>query len=309
MSLPPEQLAKIPFGASPLDRVGERRSDADYLARARANPRARLLLIAEARVPVDDEGRLAWRPLAEGDGDGAAADALVFLGVDEADRPLFSRDATGDEVGERFAALREVGPGLPPDDAAAALEALGLSAWHRRAPYCPACGGETRVEDGGHRRRCLRCGAGHFPRTDPAVIMLVTDGDRCVLGRRAGAPESRWSTLAGFVEAGESLEAALAREVYEEVGLTVTDTHYRGSQPWPFPASLMVAFEAEAEYAPLSINHEHADVRWFTRAEVADALASGQMAVPPPISAGGFLIRSWVGRREPAGDFSEAAPH
>jgi len=305
VSLPPEQLAKIPFGASPLDRVGERRRDAEYMSRARAHPGARLLLIAEARVPVDDGGHLAWRPLAEGSGDGPAPapDTLVFLGVDEEGRPLFSRDAGADEVGEEFAALREVGPGLPPEDAAAALEALGLSAWHRRAPYCPACGGETTVEDAGHRRRCLRCGTGHFPRTDPAVIMLVTDGDRCVLGRRVGAPESRWSTLAGFVEAGESLEAALAREVYEEVGLSVTATHYRGSQPWPFPASLMVAFEAEAAYAPLSINHEHADVRWFSRAEVADALASGQMAVPPPISAGGFLIRSWVGRRGPAGGF------
>ncbi|MBO0748049.1 MAG: NAD(+) diphosphatase, partial [Acidimicrobiaceae bacterium] len=278
-----------------LDRFGERRKDASFLEAARADPGARLLLVGEARVPVDGSGRLAWRPLTERDG--SVAETLVFLGVDERDRPLFSRDAAEDEVGEDFAALREVGPALPPEDAAAALQALGLSAWHRRSPYCAACGGETRVEDAGHRRRCLHCGTGHFPRTDPAVIMLVTDGDRCVLGRRVGAPQSRWSTLAGFVEAGESLEAALAREVYEEVGLTVTRTHYRGSQPWPFPASLMVAFEAEAPFAPLSLNYEHQDVRWFFRDDVADAIATGEMAVPPPISAGGFLIRSWLARR------------
>lgn len=297
--LAPGQPAKIPFGTSPLDRVGERRKDTAYMAEARAHPGARLLLVAEARVPVNGDGRLAWRPFVDHDGDGAGAGSVVFLGVDDEGRPLFSRDAADDEVGEEFAALREVGPALPADEAAAALEALGLSAWHRRAPYCPGCGGETEVTDGGHRRRCVRCGAGHFPRTDPAVIMLVTAGDRCVLGRRVGAPQSRWSTLAGFVEAGESLESALAREVYEEVGLTVTSTHYRGSQPWPFPASLMVAFEAEAEFAPLSINHEHQDVRWFSRDEVADALASGEMAVPPPISAGGYLIRSWVAGRGP----------
>lgn len=325
MSLPPEQLAEIPFATSPLDRVGEQRKDAAYLAAVRSDPAARLLLISEARVPVDGSGRLAWRPLAghdaehddaehdgaerdddgrDGDGrDGATPETLVFLGVDDEGHPLFSRDATDEEVDGDFAPLREVGAALSPEDAAAALEALGLSAWHRRAPYCPACGGETRVTDAGHRRRCLSCGAGHFPRTDPAVIMLVTDGDRCVLGQRVGAPRNRWSTLAGFVEAGESLESAVVREVYEEVGLTVTRTHYQGSQPWPFPASLMVAFRAEAAYAPLSINYEHQDVRWFFRAEVADALASGEMAVPPPISAGGFLIRSWLARRDPpAGD-------
>jgi NAD+ diphosphatase len=127
------------------------------------------------------------------------------------------------------------------------------------------------------------------------VIMLVTDGERCVLGRRTGAPQGRWSTLAGFVEAGESLEAAVAREVHEEVGLTVQSTRYRGSQPWPFPASLMVAFEADAIHAPLTINGEHLDVRWFTRDEIATSLATGEMTVPGPISAGGFLIRSWLG--------------
>jgi NAD+ diphosphatase len=125
--------------------------------------------------------------------------------------------------------------------------------------------------------------------------MLVTDGERCVLGRRAGAPQGRWSTLAGFVEPGESLESAVAREVFEEVGLVVHSTRYRGSQPWPFPASLMVAFEADAEYGPLTLNDEHHDVRWFTRAEVASAIATGEMTVPGPISAGSFLIRTWLG--------------
>jgi NAD+ diphosphatase len=285
----------LPFSTSPLDRFGERRRDPVFLERARKSPASRLLLVqGETNVPIDEHGALAWSELS----DGESSNVLVFLGVDDAGEALFSREFEDGDVmpdGATFVTLREAGVGLAPFDAAAAVGAVALAAWHRRSPHCVACGGSTIVEDAGHLRRCALCGTSHFPRTDAAVIMLVTDGERCVLGRRAGAPASRWSTLAGFVEPGESLESAVAREVLEEVGIVVHATRYRGSQPWPFPASLMVAFEADATYGPLTINDEHHDVRWFTRDEVANAISAGEMTVPGPISAGSFLIRSWLG--------------
>jgi NAD+ diphosphatase len=127
--------------------------------------------------------------------------------------------------------------------------------------------------------------------------MLVRDQDHCVLGRRLGSAANRWSTLAGFVEAGESPEAAVWREVYEEVGLRVDALRYRGSQPWPFPSSLMLAYEAHAPYGDLTINEEHHEVKWFTRTEIAKNLASGALAVPSGLSAGGHLINAWISER------------
>jgi NAD+ diphosphatase len=126
--------------------------------------------------------------------------------------------------------------------------------------------------------------------------MLVSDGERCVLGRRPGSATTRWSTLAGFVEPGESPEAAVVREVQEEVGITVDHVRYRGSQPWPFPSSLMLAYEAHSDGGDLTINEEHVDVRWFTRKEIGTAIDNGEMTVPGLISAGGFLLRDWRGR-------------
>jgi NAD+ diphosphatase len=298
----PEQL-RLPFATLPLDRAAPRRRDQPFLDQARTATDARLLLVADhTRIPIGPDGALGWRSLV----DAGDAGSTIFLGVDEQRRPLFSREARPDEMDEGFVQLRDVGARLADHDAAAAVQAVAVAAWHRRSAHCPLCGGHTAIEDAGHRRRCVDCGTGQFPRTDPAVIMLVTDGERCVLGRRAGAPAGRWSTLAGFVEAGESLEAAVAREVYEEVGLTIGATRYCGSQPWPFPASLMVAFEADAAYAPLVINDEHQDVRWWTRDEIASSITAGEMTVPPAISAGGFLIRRWLG---PAHDpFGPAGP-
>lgn len=285
----------LPFSASPLDRLGDRRRDLTFLADARNSAASRLLLVQDdAKVPVDTGGALSWRELDDRDG----ARVLVFLGVDDAGRALFSRDfEVGDETPDdvTFVALREVGVDLTDLDGAAAVGAVALAAWHHRSPHCVSCGGSTVVEDAGHLRRCASCGMPNFPRTDAAVIMLVTDDEHCVLGRRAGAPSNRWSTLAGFVEPGESLETAVAREVREEVGLAVHATHYRGSQPWPFPSSLMVAFEAEATYGPLAINDEHHEVRWFSREEIARAISSGEMTIPGPIAAGSFLIRGWLG--------------
>jgi NAD+ diphosphatase len=183
---------------------------------------------------------------------------------------------------------------LPAEEADAAIEAVALYTWHRRHPYCSMCGAPSAPAEGGHTRHCDACGTDHFPRTDPAVIMLVSDGDRCVLGRRVGAPEGRWSTLAGFVEPGETPEGAVRREVFEEVGILVDSVRYRGAQPWPFPSSLMLAYEAHAPFGELRGNDEHHEVRWFTKAELAEGMESGSLTLPGPVSAGHALIRSFL---------------
>lgn len=287
----------VPFCTATLDRAFARRKDSEWLDQAAANPESRLLLVGEGGLlPVDDAGALRWRPV----GEAAPAEELIFLGIDDAGRPLFAL-----ETGDRFPAtdflpFRQIGGELELPEAAAALEAVGLTEWHRRHPFCARCGAPTVPTQGGHRRGCPSCGASHFPRMDPAVIMLVCDGDRCVLGRRVNAPEGRWSTLAGYVEPGESLETAVAREVHEEVALTVHTVRYRGSQPWPFPSSLMLAFEAEVEPdSPVVDGREIGDARWFTRAELSEGVESGAIAIPGPIAASNFLIRSWLGQLAP----------
>src|SRR5579875_2392646 len=284
---PPLQLA---LSALRLDRMADRREDPARLEEAISDPRARVLDVADASaVRLAPDGSIAWRPI----GTDAPGD-LLLLGRDGAGRPLFAAHATGSDPGPGYVALREAALGLSAEEAAAAFHAVALAAWHQRTPFCASCGGRTRVIAAGHLRRCEDCGTRHFPRTDPAVIMLVRDEDRCVLGRRVGAPAHRWSTLAGFVEPGESLEDAVVREVYEEVGLRVDAVRYTGSQPWPFPASLMVAFEAEAAYAPLRCNDEHSAVAWFTRGELRAAISDGRVAIPGPISAGYYLIQRWL---------------
>jgi NAD+ diphosphatase len=284
----------VPLCTATLDRAFARRKDPAWLDEAATNPESRLLLVGEGGLlPVNDRGELGWRSV----GETAPAEGLIFLGIDETGRALFAL-----ETGDRFPAndfipFRQVGGELELPEAAAALEAVGLTEWHRRHPFCARCGAPTEPTQGGHRRGCPRCGASHFPRMDPAVIMLVCDGDRCVLARRVNAPEGRWSTLAGYVEPGESLEAAVAREVEEEVALTVRIVRYRGSQPWPFPSSLMIAFEAEVEPdMPVVDGTEIGEARWFDRAELSEGIESGAIAIPGPIAASNFLIRSWLGQ-------------
>ncbi|HVB05177.1 MAG TPA: NAD(+) diphosphatase [Acidimicrobiales bacterium] len=293
-----DELFQLPFSGHTLDRAGERRKDEAFLATAAAAPQGRVLWLRDgATIPVDGDGALVWAPSAPAL---EAGHTLTFLGVNAAGGALFAASVTDAEEaltddGPSYAAMREVGPSLAAADGEAAVEALALYTWHERHPFCPRCGGATHPTEGGHVRRCASCASDHFPRSDPAVIMLVSDGERCVLGRRIGAAEGRWSTLAGFVDAGESPEAAVAREVEEEVGLRVSAVRYRGSQPWPFPSSLMLAYEATAAYAPLVGNDEHHEVRWFTREEVASGMTGRTMTLPGPVSAGHALIRSWLG--------------
>ncbi|HLQ34565.1 MAG TPA: NAD(+) diphosphatase, partial [Chloroflexota bacterium] len=225
---------------------------------------------------------------------------LTFLGVDLEGAAIFVCDADACELAAElleahaFHELRAIGGALTPDDAALAVQAVALVGWHRRHRFCGVCGAATVPEEAGHSRRCTGCGTQHFPRTDPAVIMLVTAGDRCVLSRRSGSAVNRWTVLSGFVEPGETPEEAVAREVYEEVGLKVAAVQYLGAQPWPFPASLMLGYAAEAEFSELVVDEELEDARWFTRADIRQGIEDGSLAFPPSVSISRQLIMGWL---------------
>lgn len=218
----------------------------------------------------------------------------VFLGL-AGERPLFASEAEGEHG--HPAGLREAATELPAEQAAIAAYAASLLSWHRRHRFCANCGAATEAIDGGHERRCPACDTHHFPRTDPVVIVRVVDPrDRLLLGRQASWPEGRFSVLAGFVEPGETLEEAVRREVLEEAGVVVGAAAYVASQPWPFPSSLMIGFNAQAaEGEPLPGDGELAEVRWFDRADVEAAAAGrGEIALSPPYSISRRLIDGWL---------------
>ena len=207
--------------------------------------------------------------------------------------------SVGDRPVDSWAGLREIGAALGDLDAGLLVEAVGIVEWHERNRFSPMTGAPTVVERAGWVQRDPENGREVFPRTDPAVIMLVHDGgDRCVLGRQAVWPAGRFSILAGFVEPGESAEAAVAREVEEEVGITVTDIRYVSSQPWPFPQSLMLGFVARATSLDLQIDDDEIEeARWFSREELRSG--TGPQALPPSVSIARFILDRWV-----AGEFS-----
>jgi NAD+ diphosphatase len=196
----------------------------------------------------------------------------------------------------QFVDLRSVGPVMDRTESAILAYAKGIMYWHERHKFCGVCGSETEIFEAGHLRKCQNsaCATPHFPRTDPAVIMLVSKDDRALLGRKAEWMEGMYSTLAGFVEPGESLEHAVAREVMEEAGVEITNIRYHSSQPWPFPASLMLGFYADALTEDFSQNDEELeDLRWFTRQELADG-GAGIARRPRSDSIARRLIDSWI---------------
>jgi NAD+ diphosphatase len=270
---------------SAFDRAVSRRKDAVWLHAAA--DRGRLLVVDEERRVLVDEGeQLVLVDAADHDGE------LVLLGIDENEVAVFAAAASlPRKLGARPATLRDVGASLPPTQAAWYVTAVALVNWHERHPRCPRCGEPTRMETGGWSRRCDRDGSEHFPRTDPAVIVLVHDGgERCLLGRQPAWPRGRYSTLAGFVEPGESLEQAVVREVEEEAGVIVDELRYRGSQPWPYPSSLMLGYWARAVGGEARVSDDELeDVRWFSRDELLDANA----LLPPPASIAHWLITTW----------------
>jgi NAD+ diphosphatase len=220
----------------------------------------------------------------------------LLLGIEDG-APLFAVDAaTLPEP--RLTGLRDAGARLSQAEGGLAAYAAALLNWHRRHPFCSVCGHRTEPDWAGFVRRCPNCGAEHYPRTDPVVIMLVVDGDRVLLGRQPTWPPKRYSALAGFVEPGESLEEAVAREVREEAGVEIANPRYVSSQPWPFPSSLMLGFIADWAGGEPRPRDEVEDARWFARAEVADAVEErGELKLPPPLAIARQLIEGWLAER------------
>jgi NAD+ diphosphatase len=277
----------IVFSGSALDRAAALRRRPEWVEARRADPGARAVLMSDEGVLIEDGHLVMDRPSAE----------AVLLGL-RGDTPLFADHVGAAEPKRGHAAgLREAATELPADEAALAAYAGSLLAWHRRHRFCANCGAQSESRDGGHERVCPACGAHHFPRTDPVVIVRVTDGaDGLLLGRQARWPEGRFSLLAGYVEPGETLEEAVRREVLEESGVRLDSVAYLASQPWPFPSSLMLGFSALAERGdPQPDDDELAEVRWFEREEVERAArGEGPLLLAPPYAIARRLIDAWL---------------
>ena len=274
------------------DRVGERRVDEAWLAGTWHEPTSRILALARTRLPVaDDDAGLRW----QGSGDLPEDGLRIFLGERDG-VPHFALVVDEPTDGGRWATLRAVVHTLREPDAGFAVHAVALAEWHASHQFCPRCGGRLRATVAGHVLTCAQCSRQQFPRSDPAVIMMVTHGDRALLGRQASWPEGRYSTLAGFVDPGESLEEAVVREVAEETAVRVTDVTYFGNQPWPFPQSLMIGFFARAVSTEISVDHnEISDARWFTREQMLAEAEAGTLALPGGISISRSLVEAWYG--------------
>ena len=270
-----------------IDRAGELRTDPAVLAELLT--RAKVLSVGGGKVSADLASAKLLYP-------NTKSDENYFLGIDRAtDTPYFAAHvAESDE----FLSLREIGAVLSPLETGLALHAVALSNWHTSHPRCSRCGAGTKSSLGGAVRVCDQCDAQHHPRTDSAVIVLVRDADdRILLGRQAVWPEARFSTFAGFLEPGETFEQCVSREVFEESGVSVSQIHYLGSQPWPFPASIMIAFEAVIDdpSAARPDGEEIVEVRWYSRAQLKSAMEDGSLLLPPGISVARKMIERWFG--------------
>jgi NAD+ diphosphatase len=307
----PLPLGDLPLSRGRLDRAAHRRLEPDFVPKLLADPATRVVVLVAESMEVQPDGTLAVRSPAPDDRHRLA----FFLGEDGADPSHDRTTAAGSET-ERVAylavvgdpteaghgdwqTLRAAGADLSDRDAGIFTTTQALANWHAAHQFCPRCGAPTEPEQAGWIRRCTRDGSEHYPRTDPAVIVAVVDDqDRLLLGRNAQWPEGRFSVLAGFVEPGESFEAAVVREVQEEVGIVVTDVTFLGNQPWPFPSSAMVGFRARAATTTLHPDRvEMAEARWFTRDDYRNALISNNIRTPSGISIAQRLIENWLGHR------------
>lgn len=290
---PPRRAPHL-YAGPYLDRGGDKRKDAAWIEAALHGPLARFVPVWRSLnlVTVNDARRAVLHPKTT-ISPWLSHQPPIFLGqfrehacfaveLPATDQPSLEGD---------FVDLRMAGGDLEADEAGLLAYARALVYWRSRHRFCGACGAATRPTDGGQVMTCTSesCAQQSFPRLDPAIIVLVSDGERALLGRQASWPAGRYSTLAGFVEPGESLEDAVVREVAEEAGVAITDLHYHSSQPWPFPSSLMVGFEAGAAADEPVVGEELEDARWFTRAEIA----AGAIKLPPRLSISFRLIEHW----------------
>ena len=282
----------IGFTGGTLDRADRLRHDEAALAAAMADRRARLLKLDRYVPEVTGDGRLGWTTLADAR-DGAE---LVLLGLDR-DRPCFAAITGEPAPPARSPALFAMLDTLAAGEAATYAAARAVLDWHARHGFCASCGAITAPFRAGWARRCSGCGAEHFPRTDPVVIMIAEHEGRALLGRQAAWPPGRYSALAGFLEPGESIEEAVAREIHEEAGVRVRDFRYVASQPWPFPSSLMIACVATAENDAITLDTtELEDAIWVPRDVVRAVLAGGEgpFLPPPRYAIAHTLLTEWA---------------
>ena len=296
------------YAGNPLDRGDRERRDDEWLTAKASDPKSRFLPMWDLNVLISNgtQGGLGW--LGFDDLTRLEIDAVpIFLGL-AGDVPHFVVDISknesavhelGDSPEKKFEDARSATEVLSGADSGIVAQARAQINWHNRNGFCAICGHETFMKRGGQVRECSDCKAQNYPRTDPVVITVVSDNDRCLLGRSRGrgTPSNRYSALAGFVDQGESIEEAVAREVMEEAGVRVENVRYHSSQPWPFPSTLMIGCHADALTTEISMDDEEmADVRWFSREEVLLALAgnSEDLAIPGPIAIAHHIIKAWA---------------
>ena len=316
MPTPEPPIVGRPFTGVTIDRVSVERKDPAWVARLAAEPRTRgiaagrdgVLVAATgdpltlARVPPTPE-QLREPILLGVDAAGAGLFAIDLDHEAAADRPADdgSWGVSDDDEPARVVSLREAGVDLPHAEAGLAAYVVALLNWHRRHGFCANCGAATEILEAGYSRHCPSCGAHHFPRTDPVVIMTVEHDGRLLLGRRAGWPQGRLSVLAGFISPGESAEEAVTREVQEESGIVARDAVFVTSQPWPFPASLMLGFHAQSDGGqPRASDGELEEVHWLDADAVRGAMRGdgGTFQLPGSVSIARFLIERWVAQRD-----------
>jgi NAD+ diphosphatase len=298
------------FTGGPLDRAGDLRTDSSWLANKRAEDQARILLLWRLQpllmgAAEDEEAALRFLTVAEGERLGPPDAQEIFLGLN-GDAAFFARDISALEDPllslqgpAHFRDARGALDVIPLEQTAILGQAKALIDWHARHRFCAVCGAPTMSVDAGYRRECPSCKASHFPRTDPATIMLVSRGDHCLLARnkRFGASHNH-SVLAGFVEPGESIEECVRREVFEEVGIKVGEVRYIASQPWPFPSNMMIGCIAEALSDDIRVDgNEIVSARWFDRKTILRMLAGEpveDVRLPRPIAIAFHLIKTWA---------------
>lgn len=294
-----EFLSGLTLSRGDLDRAAPRRADPRLLAATLGKPTTLVAALRRDTMAITPDCRLALRPAEPDD----AGRLTFFLGT--AGRTAYLGVVEEADPGSSWSTLRQVGTRLDDREAGIFTTTLALANWHRNHTFCSRCGEPTGAVQAGWVRQCSSCGREHFPRTDPAVIVsVIDDEERLLLGQGIGWPSNQYSVLAGFVEPGESFEAAVAREVFEESGIVVADVRYLGNQPWPFPNSIMIGATARAETTRLRHDpDEMAEVRWVTRQEYAGYLRDGTIRVPGGISIARRLIERWLGAdlRETAG--------